>query len=111
MRFAILPASYPLFGLAFLSITLLRSQHHPMFNWYAVGFGMALLSIAVLLVRDQTVRWGIAVAPFIALAISHHWSWVRRYGVAARLMYASAILYVVWNFYTGTWQRIISYLH
>jgi len=111
MRFAVLPASYPLFGLVFLAITLLRSRHHPMFIWYAVGLGMALLSLAVLLVRDQTVRWGIAVAPFIALAISQHWYWMRRYGVAARLMYASAVLYVVWYFYTGTWQRIISYLH
>lgn len=111
MRFAVIPASYPLFGLIFLAVTLLRSRSHTIATWLAVGLGMAVLSLAVLLVRDQTVRWGIAVAPFMALAISQQWNWARRYGVAARVLYASAILYVVWYFYTGTWQRIISYLH
>ncbi len=111
MRYAVIPTSYPLFGLAFLAVTLLRSRHHALFTWYAVGIGMALLSLAVLLVRDQTVRWGIAVTPFIALAVSQHWHWTRHYGVVARIMYASAILYTVWSFYTGAWQRIISYLH
>lgn len=110
-RFAVLPASYPLFGLAFFAVTLIRSRKHSLLPWYVVGMGMALLSLAVLLVRDQTVRWGIAVAPFIALAISHQWQWSRRYGTAAQVMYITAVLYVAWYFYTGTWQRIISYLH
>lgn len=110
-RFSRLPNMYPLFSFPFVVIMALRNRKNMLAQWYWVGITTIVLSLLLLVFRDQTVRWGIAFAPFVALAIAQAWSSSAHYGWAARIFYGTAIGYVVWTFYQQTWQRIITYLH
>lgn len=75
------------------------------------GLCVALISIAILIFRDQTVRWGMAVYPFGALAVGVLFQRIRRYGSAGALL-----MYTLFGAYTSmfliqVWNRIYSYLH
>lgn len=72
-------------------------------------YGAAVLSIAVLVVKTQTVRWAMAVVPFLALAAvigSAHGvpRWQRR------LLSGAGVLVIVLS-YVALWERIYTYLH
>jgi hypothetical protein len=76
-----------------------------------VAVCVALLSIAILIVRDQTVRWGMAYYPFGALACSLALMRVRRYGVAGSIVMVALIGVLASVFFIQMWNRIYTYLY
>lgn len=91
-------------GLFLLPKSLLRS-------WIQAGFGAALLAITMLLVATQTVRWSIAVAPFVALAAAYGLHRVWRYGRAGKILVITTVIWYGVFWYSGLWQSIMVYLH
>lgn len=98
-----------LLGIAVVGIWLIRNAR--ITAVLAAGIGAACIAIGMLLVSTQTVRWGLSVMPFLAVAAT--WPLVRlwRYGNAGRLLTPLAVLGYVWLQYSATWHRVLHYLH
>jgi hypothetical protein len=96
-------------GIACFGAFLLPSQRTKTLVLSAIL--VALLSIGVLLLRDQTVRWGMAFFPFGALAGSFLLVSFGRIGQAGRY-FRIALLGTILSLTVGQlWERIYSYLH
>jgi hypothetical protein len=91
-------------GLFLLPKSLLRT-------WLWAGLGAALLSIILLLIATQTVRWSIAVAPFVALAAAYGLHKMWRYGWASKVVVITTLGWYGLFWYSELWQRIMVYLH
>jgi hypothetical protein len=75
------------------------------------GFGAALVSVAMLFVSTQTVRWGISIIPFLAIPIAFLFARLWQAGWAGRCLTLTSSLAWLWLTYADMWARIISYLH
>lgn len=75
------------------------------------GLGAAVIAAGMLVVTTQTVRWGLSVMPFLALATALPLSRLWRYGWAGRLCTHLAMVVFVWLMYSNVWHRILHYLH
>lgn len=75
------------------------------------GFGAALISVVMLFVSTQTVRWGISIVPFLAIPIAFLFARLWKAGGAGRLLTLTSSMAWLWLTYADMWSRIISYLH
>jgi hypothetical protein len=91
-------------GIGLLAPSILRT-------WIWAGFGAAIVSIALLLISTQTVRWGIAVVPFIAIATAYGFHRLWRFGYASKIVVLATLLWYGVFWYSELWQRIMVYLH
>lgn len=80
-------------------------------TWIWAGLGAAVLSIAMLMVTTQTVRWGIAVAPFVALMAAYGLHKLWRYGRMGKLLVITTLVWYGLFWYSELWQRVMVYLH
>lgn len=80
-------------------------------QWVMMGIGAAILSIALLLFRDQTVRWALAVTPFVALPASFILIGFMRRQRAGKIMALCVILLSIWMIYAMRWEYVRVYLH
>jgi hypothetical protein len=76
-----------------------------------IGGGAAVVALAMLLIRDQTVRWALALVPFVALSASIWLAQIAQKQVAGRVLAASALLFGVWVIYVERWEQVVLYLH
>lgn len=76
-----------------------------------VGVGAALIALAMLLIRDQTVRWALALVPFVALSASIWLSHIAHKRIAGRILAVSVLLFGVWMIYVERWEQVVRYLH
>jgi hypothetical protein len=87
------------------------SMRTSMRHLIVIGVGAAGVALAMLLVRDQTVRWALALTPFVALSASI-WLWhiAHKYS-AGRILAISIVLFSIWTIYVDRWEQVIRYLH
>lgn len=102
--FPILVAGWALIGVCLL-------QKSPLRTWTWAGLGAAMLSLTMLLVSTQTVRWGIAVAPFVALVAAYGLHRIWRFGRASKVLVITTLVWYGLFWYSELWQRIMIYLH
>ena len=76
-----------------------------------VGFGAAIIALAMLLVRDQTVRWALALTPFVALSASIWLAAIAQKRWSGRVLAVSMLLFGVWMIYVERWAQVVRYLH
>lgn len=77
----------------------------------AIGVGAAVVALAMLLVRDQTVRWALALVPFAALSASIWLNRIAQKQHAGRIFAVSVLLFGVWMIYIERWAQVVRYLH
>lgn len=76
-----------------------------------IGAGAAILALAMLLIRDQTVRWALAVMPFVALSASIWFTWIAQRRLAGRILAVATVLLGLWMVYFERWEQVVRYLH
>ena len=76
-----------------------------------IGCGAAVIALAMLLIRDQTVRWALALVPFVALSASFWLMQIAKKQVAGRIFAISTLLFSVWIVYAERWEQVVRYLH
>ncbi len=96
-------------GLAIVGLCITSKRQHSTVVLSAII--VALLSISVLIFRDQTVRWAIAVYPFATLATTRALQLYRRIGVAGSVLTVCTLMGLLCIGMTQYWERIYSYLH
>ena len=111
VRMALVPTTLPVLfvALAWCGACLLPSRRIKTLFW--AGVIVALLSISVLLIRNQTVRWGMAFYPFGALAGSIFLASLSRFGRIGRIFQFALIGAILSMMVVQLWERIYSYLH
>ncbi|NBU63926.1 MAG: hypothetical protein EBS29_05420 [Chloroflexia bacterium] len=102
--FPLIMIGWTIIGLLVLNPSLVRT-------WIGAGIGAAILSIALLLVTTQTVRWGIAVAPFVAIACAYGFHRLWRFGYASKITIVMLMAWYGVFWYSELWHRIMVYLH
>jgi len=110
-RFGGVASTFPVIVIGWAGIGLVILPKSPVRIWIGAGLGAAICSIALLLVATQTVRWGIAVAPFVAIAAAYGLHKLWRYGRAGKLLLITTIIWYGVFWYSDVWQRIMIYLH
>ena len=83
----------------------------PIRTMLIIGFSAAIMAWAMLLFRDQTVRWAIALVPFVALSASLWLTNVTRRAWAGTLVAYTTVLYTIWLIYCERWVYLMNYLH
>jgi hypothetical protein len=112
MRFSGIVNVFPAIILCWSGIGLCLFQKSLLRTWIEAGFAATVLSIAMLLFATQTVRWGIAVAPFVALVAAYGLHHIWRYGWAGKAVIVTTIAWYGVFWYSGLWQKSITvYLH
>jgi hypothetical protein len=76
-----------------------------------VGIGAAVVAWMMLLIRDQTVRWALALLPFMALSACIWLGLIAQKRVAGRILAVSTVLFGLWVVYVDRWEEVIRYLH
>lgn len=76
-----------------------------------IGGGAAVIALAMLLIRDQTVRWALALVPFVALSASIWLAQIAQKRVAGRVLAVSTLLLGIWMIYVERWEQVVRYLH
>lgn len=92
-------------------IGLIFMSKSPFRTWILSGFGAAVCSIFILLFATQTVRWGIAVAPFVAIAAAFGFSKFWRFGRAGKILLITTVVWYAVFWYSELWHTIMVYLH
>ncbi len=110
-RFGGVASMFPFIIIGWAGIGLIVFPKSPVRTWVGAGIGAALCSIAMLFFATQTVRWGIAVAPFVALAAAYGLHKLWRYGRAGKILLITTIMWYGIFWYSELWQRIMVYLH
>jgi hypothetical protein len=90
---------------------LLLSKSRTITHMIMVGLGAALLAWAMLLVRDQTVRWALALVPFVALSASIWLGRIAQKRTAGWVLTVSVALFGLWVVYVERWEQVVRYLH
>jgi hypothetical protein len=90
---------------------LLISKPHTIRHMIAGGLGAAVIALAMLLVRDQTVRWAMALVPFVALSASMWLGIIAQKQRAGRLFALSTLFLGLWMIYHERWEQVVRYLH
>jgi hypothetical protein len=111
MRFNGIVNVFPTIIMCWAGIGLVVFPKSPVRIWVGAGLGAALCSIAMLFFATQTVRWSIAVEPFVALAAAYGLHRVWRYGRAGKILLITTIIWYGVFWYSGLWQSIMVYLH
>ena len=101
----------PFVLVTFAVVGIVWVRDYPQFVAMLAGFGAALVSIAMLTVSTQTVRWGISVIPFLAIPIAYLMVRMWRHGTAGRVLSITSLSAWIWLTYADMWTRIIQYLH
>jgi len=110
-RFTGIGEMFPLIMIGWTIIGLLVLNPSLVRTWIGAGIGAAILSIALLLVTTQTVRWGIAVAPFVAIACAYGFHRLWRFGYASKITIVMLMAWYGVFWYSELWHRIMVYLH
>ena len=110
-RFGSVTSMFPFIMIGWAGIGIAVFPKSPVRMWIGAGFGAAICSIALLVFATQTVRWGIAVAPFVALAAAYGLHKLWRYGRAGKLLVITTIIWYGVFWYSELWQHIMVYLH
>jgi hypothetical protein len=87
------------------------STSHTVRRIIVVGIGAAVVALVLLLIRDQTVRWALALVPFIALSASLWLGYIAQKQRAGRIFALSAFMLGVWMIYHERWEQLFRYLH
>jgi hypothetical protein len=111
MRFNGIVNVFPTIIMCWAGIGLVVFPKSPVRIWVGAGLGAALCSIAMLFFATQTVRWSIAVEPFVALAAAYGLHRMWRYGRAGKILLITTIIWYGVFWYSGLWQSIMVYLH
>ena len=92
-------------------IGLSISTPHTIRRMIVVGIGAAVVAWMMLLIRDQTVRWALALLPFMALSACIWLGLIAQKRVAGRILAVSTVLFGLWVVYVDRWEEVIRYLH
>ena len=111
LRFGAIVNVFPAIIMCWAGIGLLLLPKSLLRTWLWAGLGAALLSIILLLIATQTVRWSIAVAPFVVLAAAYGLHKMWRYGWASKVVVITTLGWYGLFWYSELWQRIMVYLH
>lgn len=76
-----------------------------------VGIGATVVAWGMLLIRDQSVRWALALVPFAALSASILLYQIAHKRAAGRVLAISTVLFGLWIVYVERWEQVIRYLH
>jgi hypothetical protein len=90
---------------------LLISKPRTITHMIVVGMGAAVIAWAMLFVRDQTVRWAMALVPFVAVSASIWLGHIAQKHAAGRVLAISVMLFGLWAIYIERWEQVIRYLH
>ncbi len=111
VRMALVPTTLPVLFVAIAGCGACVLPSQRIKNLFWAGGIVTLLSISVLLMRDQTVRWGMAFYPFGALAGSIFLASLGRFGRIGRIFRFALIGAILSLLVVQLWERIYSYLH
>lgn len=90
---------------------LFFGMRSPLRTMLLIGCSAAVVAWAMLLFRDQTVRWALALVPFIAVSASIWLANLSRYSWAGKFVACVTVLYTIWFIYDERWTHVMNYLH
>ena len=110
-KLSLIPSALP-FVVVYLGVVGIRRARPSRFiDMVIPALAVAVISIGVLVFRDQTVRWAMVVYPFLVLSATGVLARLSARGLAAKVLVITLAIGIPTMVMVRFWERIYTYLH